>query len=382
MMHSLNLMVLLHHQNYLHMSQPTRIRFGLILGILFTNQLGQAQQQLWLPREPSPGATVSQIVGISTIEVNYSRPSVKGRVVWGTLVPYGWNVQGFGLGNSAPWRAGANENTVLHLSSDAKIEGTLVPAGDYGLFFTINKDNTGEVILSKDYKSWGSFFYDAKNDQLRAKITIRDMPVSTERLDYSFDSVSKNMAELDLNWEKKQFPVKIEFAVDQIVMDNATELLKGSTAFLWQNLNAAATYALQNNMDTAKAMQWINRSLAANQNYNTLRIKAAILKKEGDNAAAANIMQTALPIATENDLNIYGYELLGENKFPQAIDVLKLATQKHPESANAWDSLGEAYALSGDKKNAIPCFKKSLSLNPPAPTKANSEKYMKQLGVM
>src|SRR5450631_1198799 len=363
------------------MFKPTAIRLGFSLCIIFTGFLVQAQQT-WLPREPSPAASVEQTVGISKVTVNYSRPSIKGREIWGNLVPYGWNVQGFGAGNSAPWRAGANENTVLHLSHPATIQGTLVPAGNYGLFFVINKDNSGEVILSKDYKSWGSFFYDPKQDQMRAKITVRDVPVSTERLDYSFDSVSKNMAELDLNWEKKQFPVKIEFAVDQIVMDNATELLKGSTAFLWQNLNAAATYALQNNMDTAKAMQWINRSLAANQNYNTLRIKAAILKKEGDNAAAANIMQTALPIATENDLNIYGYELLGENKFPQAIDVLKLATQKHPESANAWDSLGEAYALSGDKKNAIPCFKKSLSLNPPAPTKANSEKYMKQLGVM
>src|SRR6266478_6479175 len=87
------------------------------------------------------------------------RPAVKGREIWGTLVPYGWNVQGFGNGNSAPWRAGANENTVIQFSHDAKVEGQPVPAGSYGLTFVINKDNPGEVILSKDYKSWGSFFY-------------------------------------------------------------------------------------------------------------------------------------------------------------------------------------------------------------------------------
>src|SRR3982750_1211971 len=132
----------------------------------------------------------------------------------GALVPYGWNKQQFGAGNDAPWRAGANENTVIEFSHPAKVEGKAVPAGDYGLFFVINQDNTGEVILSKDSKSWGSFFYDQKMDQMRAKIKVRDVSSYTEKLDYTFDSVSKNMAELDLNWEKKQFPVKIQFAVD------------------------------------------------------------------------------------------------------------------------------------------------------------------------
>jgi hypothetical protein len=363
------------------MTKTTSIRLGFVLSILSLCFISQAQPN-FLPREPSPGAAVSQTVGISTISVNYSRPSVKGRAVWGALVPYGWNVQGFGPGNSAPWRAGANENTVLHLSHPAKVEGTLVPAGDYGLFFVINKDNSGEVILSKDYQAWGSFFYDEKRDQLRAKITVRDTPGFTERLDYSFDSVSKNMAELDLNWEKKQFPVKIEFAVDEIVMNNAAELFKGQTAFIPQNLNAATNYAIQNNGDTVLAMAWINRAIAAAPNYPNMRTKAALLTKEGDGAAAEKLMAAALPLATENDLNNYGYELLALNKFPQAIDALKLATVKHPGSANAWDSLGEAYALSGDKKNAITCFKKSLGMNPTAPTKANSEKYLKQLGAM
>src|SRR5450755_809027 len=113
-----------------------------------------------------------------------------------------------------------------------------------------------------------------------------------------------------------------------------------------------------------------------------MRIKAALLKKGGDSVAANNILKAALPLATEIDLNNYGYELLAQNKFTQAIDVLKLNTQKHPESANTWDSLGEAYALAGDKQNAIVNFKKSLSLNPPPIVKANSEKYLKQLGAM
>src|SRR5262245_15778765 len=114
-------------------------------------------QAITTPRTPSPAATVSQTIGISQVTVSYSRPSVRGREVWGKLVPYGWNVQSFGTGNSAPWRAGANENTTITFSHPAKVEGKDVPAGEYGLFFVINEDNSGEVILSKDYRSWGSF---------------------------------------------------------------------------------------------------------------------------------------------------------------------------------------------------------------------------------
>ena len=206
------------------------------------------QAQVTTPRVPSPAANVSQTVGISTVNVNYSRPSVKGREVWGKLVPYGWNAQAFGLGNSAPWRAGANENTIITFSHPVKVEGKEVPAGSYGLFFVINADNTGEVVLSKDNQSWGSFFYIAGNDQLRAPIHVRDNGM-TETLTYDFQNVTKNTAELDLNWEKKSFPVKLEFATDDIVMNNAKEELKGSKSFNFAGPASAANYSLQNKVN-------------------------------------------------------------------------------------------------------------------------------------
>jgi hypothetical protein len=142
------------------------IRFCLaLIGII---AFSSAQTQgITVPRIPSPAAKVSQTIGISTVIVSYSRPSVKGRVIWGELVPYGWSVQNFGNQKSAPWRAGANENTVIEFSHGVKVEGQNVPAGRYGLFFTINQDGTSEVILSKDSRSWGSFFYEADHDQLR-----------------------------------------------------------------------------------------------------------------------------------------------------------------------------------------------------------------------
>ncbi|MDQ6844038.1 MAG: DUF2911 domain-containing protein [Bacteroidota bacterium] len=340
-----------------------------------------AYTQITTPREPSPAAMVQQTIGISTITVKYSRPSVKGREIWGALVPYGWNVQPFGAGNPAPWRAGANENTVIQFSNDAKVEGKPIPAGSYGLSFVINKDNTGEVILSKDYKSWGSFFYDPAHDQLRAKIQTREIP-QTEMLTYDFISDTKTSSELVLNWEKKQFPVKIEFDVDKIVLENAVEELKGATGFNYIGFATAANYALQNKVDLEQGLRWINQAIVQNASFNNLAIKSNILKEMGKTGEADKIMSDAMTAATEFELNNYGYQLLGTGEKDKAIEVLILNTQKHPKSANTWDSLGEAYATKGDKKNAIINFKKSLSLNPPANVKANSEKFLHQYGVM
>lgn len=338
-------------------------------------------QGITTPRTPSPAAVVSQTIGISAITVNYSRPSVKGREVWGNLVPYGWNVQGFGAGNSAPWRAGANENTTIKFTHEAKVEGQTVPAGTYGLFFVVNKDNTGEVVLSKDSRSWGSFFYDPKHDQLRAKIQTREIP-NTELLTYDFINTSKTAGELVLNWEKKQLPVKIEFDVDKIVMANAAEELKGPVGFNWQGFSSAANYALQNNINQEQALKWIDQAIAQNRNFNTLNIKSGLLKQTGKSEEADKLVTEAISIATENELNTYGYTLLGQGEHDKAISIFQLNTQRFPKSANTWDSLGEAYATKGDKKNAVTNFKKSLSLNPPANVKANSEKYLKQLGAL
>lgn len=341
----------------------------------------QAVAQITTPRTPSPAATVSQTIGISKITVDYSRPAVRNREVWGALVPYGWNVQGFGNGASAPWRAGANENTVITFSHPVQIQGTNVPAGTYGLFFVINADNSGEVILSKDYRSWGSFFYNPKQDQLRAPIQIRDN-AHTEWLTYDFIGLNKTSGELVLNWEKKQFPVKLEFAVDEIVMTNAAEELKGTTGFTPQGFISAANYALQNSINQEKALTWIDQALNQTRNFNALRIKAGLLRQTGKAEEADKLLADAMTIATEVELNAYGYQLLGQGKHDEAIRILTMNTDRFPKSANAWDSLGEAYATKGDNNAAIKHFKKSLSLNPPANVKANSEKFLKQFGAM
>lgn len=350
----------------------------LILLMLAFSATQLVGQPITTPRTASPAAVVKQTIGISTVSVSYSRPRVNEREIWGKLVPYGWNVQTFGLGNSAPWRAGANENTTIEFSHAAKVEGQQVPAGTYGLFFVINEDNTGEVILSRDYRSWGSFFYDKSQDQLSAKIQLRNIG-HIELLTYDFINLTKNSAELVLNWEKKQFPVRVEFAVDEIVMANAEAQLKGTVGFSSQGFISASNYALQNNINRDKALVWIEQAIAQNKTFQALNIKAGLLRKADKILEADKIQAEAIALATETELNAYGYQLINQNNVDKAIEMFTLNTQRHPKSANVWDSLGEAYKLKGDKANAIKNFKKCLSLNPPDALRANSEKHLAEL---
>jgi len=338
-------------------------------------------QPVTTPRTPSPAASVSQSIGISVVTVTYSRPSVKGRDIWGKLVPYGWNKQGFGNGNSAPWRAGANENTTIRFTHPAKVEGQSVPAGEYGLFFVVNADNTGEIILSKDHQSWGSFFYEPEHDQLRAKIQAHENAF-TEMLTYDFMNNTKNSSELVLNWEKKQLPVKIEFAVDDIVMANAVEQLKNTAGFTPQGFISAANYSLQNKTHLEQGLKWIDQAIAINRNFAALNIKSNLLRAMNNTAEADKLMSEAIAIANEVELNQYGYQLLAAGQTEKAIEMLALNAKRFPQSANCFDSLGEAYATKGDKKNAIANFKKSLSMNPAPNVKANSEKFLKDLNVL
>lgn len=338
-------------------------------------------QGITLPQGASPAAKVSQTIGISTVEVAYSRPFVKGRAIWGELVPFGWNAQAFGNGKEAPWRAGANENTTVEFSHPVKFAGQNVPAGKYGLFFTINKDDSGEVVLSKDNRSWGSFFYEAENDQLRAKIQLRPI-AHTEQLTFDFINITKNSAELVLNWEKKQFPVAVEFDVDNLVIANAEAELKGPIGFGWQGFSTAANYAFKNKVATEKAQKWAETAVQRNKNFNTLNTQAGLLRQLGKVAEADKITAEAITMASEIELNAHGYALIGDKKFDEAVRIMLLNTERHPESANAWDSLGEAYFEKGDKSESIKAFKKSLSLNPPQNVRTNSEAFLKKLGAM
>ncbi|MFK5973163.1 MAG: DUF2911 domain-containing protein [Flavobacteriaceae bacterium] len=175
-----------------------------MLGILFLTT--NAIAQLDLPRG-SQIAKVSQRIGITDAIIIYSRPRVNNREVWGELVPYGMNNLGFGTAKESPWRAGANENTVIKFTDDVKIEGHDLAAGKYGLHMIIHEDNKATVIFSKNNNAWGSYFYDPSDTILQVDVDTEEV-THTELLTFNFIAVDATSATLALAWEKKRIPLK------------------------------------------------------------------------------------------------------------------------------------------------------------------------------
>ena len=177
---------------------------SLIMILVSSNSFGQSNQI-----RQSQKSSVTQYVGVDTkMTINYSRPAVKGRVVWGNMVPYGLGTSDrYGNGNSFPWRAGANENTTIELNNDVKIEGSDLPAGKYSIHMIPSKTDW-IIIFNKNNDQWGSFSYDESADVLRATVT----PVEAhfeEFLTYNFKNITENSVLAFLHWENLVVPFQI-----------------------------------------------------------------------------------------------------------------------------------------------------------------------------
>jgi len=185
-----------------------------VLCLLFVVVIGAMTTQAQILSTPVGGgsskAWVGERIGITDVQVSYNRPAVKGREgkIWGELVPYGFTDLGFGTSKAAPWRAGADENTTIDFSTDVLINDKPLPAGKYGFFIAMGESNA-ELIFSKSTTSWGSYFYDAKEDVLRVKVPATKTGESTERLTYTFSDQKDNSAVLSLNWEKCVYPLQL-----------------------------------------------------------------------------------------------------------------------------------------------------------------------------
>lgn len=356
----------------------------MLASLLLIITVAPIHAQLNTPRG-SQQATVIQRVGITDISITYSRPSVNGRDIWGALVPYGMNNLGFGTATAAPWRAGANENTTITFSHDAKVEGKPISAGTYGLFLEVKENNKATLILSKDYKAWGSFFYDQKNDALRTEIVTKTAPFH-ELLTFEFNTVNPNDAVASLVWGDKEFPFRISVDVTDVVLDEFRSQTNGQFGFNRQNWEQAAAYALNNGGDLNEALGWIDGAISGNfysqKNFNNLAIKGQILNKLGRNDEYASLMDEAAAMANKQQLNALGYQMLNAKDYDRAVVFFKKNIENHPNDPNGYDSLGECYKTMGENQKAIKNFKKALSMNPPANVKANSEKHLKELGVL
>lgn len=232
----------------------------------------------------SPPATLKQRVGVTDFEISYSRPSMKGRRIFGGLVPYG-----------QVWRTGANQATKISFTTPVKLNGTEVPAGSYELF-TIPGEDTWTVIVHQALSQWGAYSYDAKNDVARIEVKPVALAAPVETFAIGFADLRDESATLYLAWEKTRVPVKVEVdAVKSLVP--RIEAVMASDAEQKPYAQAALFY-LQHDLNLDQAATWMDAAIAANpEAFYLVHYKARILAKKGDKAGAIAAAQKSLEAA-------------------------------------------------------------------------------------
>lgn len=319
----------------------------------------------------SPKAEVIQFIGLSKISINYSRPAVKNREIWGSLVPYN-------NGIPFPWRAGANENTTIEFSDDVKINGNTLKTGIYGFHIIPSKDEW-ILIFSSQSKSWGSFFYDASFDVLRIKVKPLENEF-TEWLEYGFKDLTPNSAKIYLKWEKLSVEFLAEFNENEVILNNIRQQLLSLPGFGWEGPMEAATFCLENNFNFVEALKWIDLSISRNPNFQNRIIKVGLLEKLNLKEDAEKIKIEAFENSKEEELNLYGYEMLNKNKIDEALKIFELNVDRNPNSWNCYDSFAEALIKVNKKDEAIKNYKKALKLAPEN-QKERIEEMLKKLNI-
>lgn len=262
--------------------------FHLSLILTFILSLSVAGQEFRPPR-PSPDATVSQYVGITKITVDYSSPGVKGRKIWGDLVPYG-----------KIWRTGANEVTSITFSDPVKVNGHDLPAGTYGIHI-IPGENDWEIIFSKDTKVDDPMTYDEKKDALRIKVKPEKNQF-TERMAFTITDMTDNSANVNLIWENLKVPFKVEVNTQELTLQSARKSAD------WGSLMSAANYCLQQNINMDEGIKWIQASTLIDENYWNLRVLAQYFAKMDKKSDAIATMEKAIDLGSKMETQPFDFE--------------------------------------------------------------------------
>ena len=245
-------------------------------------------QQIRTPR-PSPDATVAQIVGVTEVSIDYSSPGVKGRNIFGELVPYG-----------ELWRTGANEVTSITFNTPVKVNGNELAAGTYGIH-TVPGENEWEFIFSKDTEVNGGSNYDPSKDALRIKVKPEEHHFM-ERMTFLFTDVTDNSVNVNLVWDKLMVSFKVETNTQEIFLSNARKELSWSPTF------QAAQYCLTANINLEEALKWAEASCLINEVYWNTRVKAQLQFKLGMKDEAIANMEKAIDLGSKMESAPFDYE--------------------------------------------------------------------------
>lgn len=244
--------------------------------------------QIKIP-QVSPVSKIEQVVGLTTISVSYSRPSAKGRLVYGELVPYGKN-----------WRTGANENTTISFSEDVLIANKPLLKGKYALYTTPRADSW-DFIFYKETANWGlPQVWDESNVALRVTVSPESLSKTVETFTISINNVTTEAATLDLSWEKTMVSLRIEVPTQKVVLKTIEQVLSGPTA---NDYFTCAQYYYQTNNDLSKALDWVNKAINTTKETDVpfwyYRLKSLIQFKLGDKKGALESAKISLDGATK-----------------------------------------------------------------------------------
>ncbi|MCB0546880.1 MAG: DUF2911 domain-containing protein [Phaeodactylibacter sp.] len=271
-----------------------------ILSLLFLSLAVSfsAAQDLNLPRK-SPRAGASYTIGYTEVAIRYSSPAVRGRTVWGSLVPYG-----------EVWRAGADEATAIEFSTDVEVEGRPLPAGKYAFFLLPQQEGKWTAIFNKNWDQWGAYDYDQAQDALRVEVDAQfSKQVNQEDLRYELIAQNIENGYILLSWEKLRLYLRIKVsAMQKAVVEITTALAAAPDEQKWRINARAADFLLWVGQPTP-ALQYIQASIEQKGTSFNYWIKARILAGREDYSGALAAAETARKLAAANpEDNFYNEE--------------------------------------------------------------------------
>jgi len=340
-----------------------------------------------LTLEPDGGnkkASISEQIGVVKIEIKYNRPGVKGREgqIWGTTVAhYGFKDLGHGTSYAAPWRAGANENTIISFSHSVKIEGKDLPAGKYGFFIALG-ENESTLIFSKNSSSWGSFYYEPEADALRVTIPNQKLNESEEWLKYEFANQTDSTAQVQLSWEKRRMAFTVAADIKKYQIEAFVNDLK--TTREPDDFFTAANYCLENNIALDQALAWIDRGIyfrvMGRKTFLTLNTRAEILIKLNRKEEAKKTLAEALEYATDmREVHYYARRFLTLGLADEAFNYYKINHDRFPTEMTTHIGMARAYSSKGDYKKALVYLKSAHPLATDDVNKSNILVMIKKL---
>jgi tetratricopeptide (TPR) repeat protein len=265
-------------------------KFILLASFAACLSLGSASAQSIPFPQPSPAATISQNFATSKIELSYSRPSAKGRKVFGEVVPFG-----------KFWRTGANSATTINFGEDVKINGTDVKAGKYGLL-SYPGESEWTIILTKDLTVTSEDAYKKENDVARFTVKTEKLNDYCETFTIELNNIRNDAADLVIKWEQTTVRLKImSFYDDRITKQIGDVMGKDSRPYF-----GAANYYYENNKDLNQALVWVNKAVEANPKaYWVLLLKAKIQKGLKDYNGAIETSNKSIELAKEGTDEAY-----------------------------------------------------------------------------